>query len=104
MDENELRRLVDAIVSTTQPLQVILFGSRARDAADPDSDVDVCVVVPDGVHRRRAAQAIYAALAGLRVPADIVVATLSDLRDHADTPGLVYREILRDGKLVYAAQ
>ncbi len=43
-----LRRLVDHVVASMRPLQVWLFGSRARGGAEPDSDYDLLVVMPDG--------------------------------------------------------
>lgn len=103
MNDRDMSRLLDATVTAVHPLRVMLFGSAARGNAAPDSDVDVRVVVPAETHRRKTAQALYKRLIGLPVPLDIVVAACSDLRKHADTPGLVYREILRDGKLLYAA-
>lgn len=57
--------LVNRIVETAHPLQVILFGSAARNEMGPDSDLDILVVVPDGVHRRKTAQNIYRVLWGL---------------------------------------
>jgi uncharacterized protein (DUF433 family) len=39
--------LLDAVVTHFDPLQVILFGSRARGEAGPHSDIDLLVVVDD---------------------------------------------------------
>ncbi len=36
--------LVRTIVEAEHPREVILFGSRARDAARPDSDMDILVI------------------------------------------------------------
>jgi uncharacterized protein len=41
--------LLDAVVAHFHPVQVILFGSRARGEAGPDSDIDLLVVLDDGV-------------------------------------------------------
>ncbi len=35
------------------------FGSAARSTIGPDNDMDLLVVVSNGVHRRKTAQAIY---------------------------------------------
>jgi len=49
------QRLLDEIVARTvavaQPVRIILFGSAARGTMGPDSDLDLLVVVRDGVHR-----------------------------------------------------
>lgn len=95
--------LVNRIVETVHPLKIVLFGSAARDELKPSSDVDLLVVMPDGVHRRRTAQELYQKIRGVDVPFDLVVATPRDLEEHKDNPGLIYRTILEEGKEVYAA-
>ena len=37
------------------------------------------------------------------LPVDVVVATPSDIEKYRESPGLVYREALREGKELYAA-
>jgi len=59
--------------------------------------------VPDGTHRFTTTQAVYRCLRGLRVAVDVVVATESDVREYGDSPVLIYREALRDGRELYAA-
>jgi predicted nucleotidyltransferase len=103
MDQEQLRQLVDAIVEAVQPLQIILFGSAARGQMRPDSDLDILVVMPNGTHRRHAAQHLYRVIRGIKIPFDLVVATPDDLQRHADNPGLIYRNILQEGKTLYAA-
>src|SRR5262249_59415921 len=39
--------LFDAVVAYFRPLRIILFGSRARGDAGPDSDVDLLVILDD---------------------------------------------------------
>jgi predicted nucleotidyltransferase len=101
--DNQTTDLVHRIVNAARPLRIILFGSAARGDDSPGSDVDILVVVPDGVHRRRTAQDIYLALLGFGAPVDIIVATVSDLEKYSDSPGLIYREALREGRVLYAA-
>lgn len=101
--EQALTKLIDRIVNAAHPLRVILFGSAARGSMGPASDVDVLVVMPNGTHRRHAAQDIYEQLGDVGVAVDIIVATPDDLARHRDTIGLVYREALREGRELYAA-
>ena len=95
--------LAQSIVEAVHPLKIILFGSYARGELNPDSDIDVLVVMPEGVHCRRTAQLLYRQIKGLGVPFDILVATPSDLEKHKDNIGLIYRVVLREGKQIYAA-
>jgi predicted nucleotidyltransferase len=101
--EAPLDTIVRRIVELVQPVKIILFGSAARGNAGPDSDLDLLVVMPDGIHRRRTAQHLYRQLTGIGVPFDLVVATRSDLVTHADNPGLIYKSVLKEGRTVYAA-
>ena len=41
-------------------------------------------------------------LFGFGYPVDVLVATKEDLEKHKDNPGLIYRNILKEGKTVYA--
>ena len=91
------------IVAAAHPARIILFGSAARGQAGAHSDIDVMVVAGEDAHRRKTAQAIYGHLHGFGFPVDVVVAKPSDLEKYGDSPGLVYREALRDGRDLYVA-
>ena len=94
--------LVERIVAAAHPQRIILFGSSARGEAGRYSDIDLLIVAPEGSHRRKTAQAIYRGLLGFGLPVDVVVATPSDLEKYRDSPSLVYREALREGRELYA--
>ena len=97
-----IEQLVRRIIEIVQPLRIILFGSAAHGEMGPNSDIDLLVVMPEGVHRRRTAQLLYRQIRGLGVPFDILVATPDDLERHSDNSGLIYQSILREGREVYA--
>ena len=101
--ENTIDVLVRRIVEEVHPIRIILFGSAARGIAKQESDIDLLVVMPEGVHRRRTAQLLYQNITGLRVPFDILVATPGDLEKHKNKIGLIYQTILQEGREVYAA-
>ena len=103
IDKGMVDRLVARIVETVQPRRIILFGSAARGQMGPHSDVDLLVVMPDGVHRRRTAQAIYLGLSGFGIAKDIVVVTEGDVRALGDNPSLVLFPALREGREIYRA-
>lgn len=100
-DKARLNLLIERIVDCVHPLRIVLFGSAARGEMVDDSDVDLMVVMPEGTHRRRTAQRLYRTIRGVALPFDLVVATPEDLERHRDTPGLIYREILREGVTLY---
>lgn len=101
-DQGTIQQLVQKIVEAVNPLRIVLFGSAARGQMNPDSDLDLLVVMPRGTHRRRTAQQLYRQLEGVGVPFDIIVATPEDLERHKDNIGLIYRTILREGRQIYA--
>ncbi|MBI2941204.1 MAG: nucleotidyltransferase domain-containing protein [Chloroflexi bacterium] len=93
--------MVDRIVRQFHPVRVILFGSRARGDARPDSDVDLLVVLPHGADKHRATVAILDALADLPVFKDVVVTTPDEIAQRGDLVGTVLRPALREGKVLY---
>ncbi len=102
-DREVLEEMVRRIVGAVNPVRIILFGSAARGQMRSDSDLDVLVVMPDGVHRRRTAQSIYRKLSGLGMAKDIVVVTEGDVREHGDNSSLVLYPALQQGKEIYRA-
>ena len=98
----KIKEAVQKIVDFEQPRRVILFGSAARGDTNIHSDVDFLVVAKDEVESpRKESVRIRQALDSVSMPMDILVISEERLRGLADQPGLVYREALRHGKVVY---
>jgi len=57
----------------------------------------------NSVHPRKESVRIRRALKGIMMPMDIVVVSLEKLAEYSETPGLIYREALRTGRIVYDA-
>lgn len=103
---SELKRVVDAIVTSVQPDGVILFGSRARGDFRAGSDFDLAILAPDGVARRRVAMRAYeslAAVADRSVAVDIVVVTPSILAAERDLTGSIARAVSREGVFLFGS-
>lgn len=97
-----LNDLVTRILSVVKPKQVFLFGSAARGEMHDNSDIDLLVVVQNGLHRRKTAQNIYRNLLGFGFATDIVVVTEEDIKKSRDGDGYVIQTALTEGRLVYA--
>ena len=95
--------LVRRIVEVVQPLRIVLFGSAARGELGPNSDLDVLVVMPNGVHRRKTAQQIYRNMWGLGCAKDIIVVTQGDVKEHGSDPYMIIRSALEEGRELYHA-
>jgi uncharacterized protein len=95
---------VQRLVETARPRKLFLFGSNASGGGGTDSDLDVLVVADDSVQNtRRESVRLRRALRGILMPMDILVVNESFFNQHRDTPGLIYREVLATGRLVYDA-
>ncbi|HOU13825.1 MAG TPA: nucleotidyltransferase domain-containing protein [Anaerolineae bacterium] len=103
VDTKVIDDLVAQIVQTVRPQKIFLFGSAARGQMGPDSDIDVMVVVPDGTHCLKMTQHLYKQLFGFGYPVDILVTTPAVLERHRHNKGLIYRNVLAEGREVYAA-
>ncbi len=56
--ESEIQTLADKIAREFHPEKIILFGSHARGDAQPDSDVDLLVIMDSDQHPSRTAAEI----------------------------------------------
>lgn len=95
--------MVEVIVDRFHPEQVILFGSHARGTADPDSDVDLLVVMEVEGSRRRTGARVGAALHGFAIPKDVVVTTPEAFRRRREIPGTIERRASLEGEVLHAA-
>ena len=90
------------IVEVSKPRKLILFGSYVAGTVKRNSDLDVLVVTGADVENpRKESVRIRRALKGISMSVDILVVSERVLDACADAPGLIYREALRKGKVVY---
>lgn len=97
-----LNEIKQRIVETANPLKIILFGSAARGEVGPNSDLDILVVIPSGIHRRVTARAIYRNLIGVGFAVDLVVVNEEDIERYKDNIGMVIKPALDQGRVIYA--
>ena len=100
--QEKLELIIRRIVEVAKPEKIILFGSAARGAMGPNSDVDL-LVVKAGVNRLDLMGEICRNLHGVGEPVDVIVATPEDLERYRNSHALVFAPALREGRVVYAA-
>lgn len=98
-----LSEMLKRILAVVQPRKVVLFGSASRGAMGENSDIDLLVIVPTGMHRRHTAQKIYRNMIGAGFAADIVVVTEEDVALYKERNGMIIMPALTDGRVLYAA-
>ncbi|OHB44602.1 MAG: DNA polymerase beta [Planctomycetes bacterium GWE2_41_14] len=101
--EKILNEVIKRILSVVRPKKIILFGSAVREEMHANSDIDLLVVIPSGQHRRRTAQSIYLNLIGLGFAADVVVVTEDDIEQFKENIGMIIKQALDEGRVLYAA-
>ena len=96
-----LPAIVGRIVRLVDPLQVILFGSRARGDSRIDSDYDLLIVLDEVVDRRSTRIALRRVLDGLPISKDVVVASRAEIEEHNGPTWGIRAWALREGRTVY---
>lgn len=99
-----LNEIVQRLVAAYNPLEVYLFGSKARGEAGADSDYDLLLVVRDDASaERRRSRLAYEVLRGTGVAADVLVCTRSYFEPRRSLKASLPGTVLREGRLLHAA-
>jgi predicted nucleotidyltransferase len=97
-----LDEVIQRIAADMQPEKIYLYGSHAYGQPQPESDVDLLVVVPMTLlppHKR--ARSAYRALRGLIFPAEVRVVTHEELERRMRWSSSVERAAVERGRLIY---
>jgi predicted nucleotidyltransferase len=104
-EEALLRQMVDTIVREASPETIILFGSRARGDARPDSDVDLLIVETEPFSpqrsRRKEAARLYIALKGLEISKDLLLYSRDEFEHWRNSTNHVVGRAVREGKVLH---
>ena len=104
--EDVLSEMVDALVREADPEAVYLFGSRAREDAGAESDVDLLVIErePFGPRRSRLVELrrLRRALSPFRIAKDILVYSRDEVARWKRSPNHIVAHCLREGRQLYA--
>jgi len=101
LTEELLDEVVRRLLRAGSPHKIVLFGSRARGDARPDSDLDLLILEDSELPRYKRSPRYYHALAGVFPAKDIVVYTPEEVREWSDVPNAFVTVALREGKVLY---
>jgi len=98
----KVRTAIQRIIEVSRPRKLILFGSYIRGNMNLNSDLDILVVTGDDIENpRKESVRIRRALKGIVMSMDILVVQESKLKELTNVPGLIYKEAMREGEVVY---
>lgn len=99
--QDTIAEMVRRIVRQFAPEKIILFGSHARGMGGPDSDADLLVVMPVSGSKRKLAEEIDLALAGVGMPKDVIVVTPEEVERYREVVGTIIYPAIHEGKVLY---
>ena len=101
LDFEPIGPLLKRIIDEFRPIEVRLFGSRARGDAGAASDWDLFVVVPDDLDAVDDIFAGYRLRRETRTRADVILCPVSEFREDRDTPNTLAYEAAHRGVQIY---
>lgn len=101
IDVQPIEPLLTRIVEEFRPLEVRVFGSRARGEAVETSDWDLFVVVPDDLAAADDMFAGYRLRRETRTRADVILCPISEFLEDRDTPNTMAYEAAHHGVAIY---
>ncbi|MDJ0761894.1 MAG: nucleotidyltransferase domain-containing protein [Myxococcota bacterium] len=96
--------IVSRIRRRMNPQRIILFGSRGKGEARPNSDFDILVILESEKPRYKRSAPLYAELADLPIEVDAVVYTPEEVAEWRDVSESLVSTALRHGVVLYEAQ
>jgi predicted nucleotidyltransferase len=101
IDLGAIEGLLDRIVRAWHPLQIWLFGSRARGEAREHSDWDLLAVVPDDTEGVDDPLSAWRIRKDSGVRADVLLCRATDFVEDRNTPNTMAFEVGHHGTLIY---
>lgn len=99
--DTKLEKIVNKILEIIVPDKIILFGSRARNEFEENSDYDILVVKSGITNKREICKKIYRNMFGTNASVDIILEVPDVLEVYKNSAGHIYKHILNDGKIIY---
>ncbi len=103
IDKTLIAKATRLLLDAAHANKIILFGSYGRGDASAESDVDLLVVETDVKDRVAEMTRLNRVLSPLRMSVDLLVVSQETFDYWASTPGNVYFQAIREGKVLYEA-
>ena len=104
--DSAIQEIAATIRDACAPERIVVFGSRARGDATPDSDLDILVIMETDKREVERIRDVARLLRRYRLPPylmpmDILVKTPAEVRDRLAMGDQFLNEILADGMTAY---
>jgi predicted nucleotidyltransferase len=99
-DEALIEEAGRRLAAAAPDADIILFGSRARGEARPDSDLDLLVIEPDFGRRGEEYGRLRRELRGLDVAIDLVIYRKREAEKWGKVPGSFVHRVLGEGRVL----
>ncbi|HYP42056.1 MAG TPA: nucleotidyltransferase domain-containing protein [Chloroflexia bacterium] len=101
INDSLFQEIVERVVGIAHPSKIVLFGSRARGDARPDSDIDLLIIAPSTEPGCQRSIPLYKALSDIHVPIDILVYNPDEVVWWSNMRQALVTTALREGKVLY---
>lgn len=96
--EHGLKRAAKHLAELTHAEAVVLFGSRARGDHGPDSDWDLCVILPDDVKPQQfTAASLWQEASGFGLPIQVYPVRRSVFIEKSSDLNSISYDVLKEG-------
>ena len=96
-----LNEITNRILHAGEPLKIVLFGSRAQNKAQNDSDYDFLIIEDSNQPRYKRAAKYRRRLRGMGFSKDIVVWTPEEVEQWRNVSNAFITTALREGIVLY---
>lgn len=103
INDDVLKHITDTIVQHFHPRRIILFGSRARGEAKPDSDYDLLVEMETPLSFHERMSSVYRAFGLGQFSMDVLVYTPEEMAEERTKIFSVAKIAEREGTVLYDA-
>lgn len=101
VDDKLMAEIARCTVAEARPQKGILFGSRGRGEAHPDSDIDLLVVSDDAWSRAQRAADLYGVLSDILIPMDVLAYRPEEIEERRNVPQALVTTTMREGRVLY---